>query len=213
MLRREWAVEQHLQDADRSPRSASHGGRLARHLRTRAHQDDDALRVRRTRVANSRYARPVSSASGPSPPARCPARARSRDWPSRAPGRRCPGCAPCRAPPGGPGVNARSRCARTRSSRSSRGSVRRRAPSRLVDLVRGAEAVHEVEERHPRLERRGLRDQGESCASCTEPARAGRSRSERAAITSCGRRRSTAPAWRSPAPPHGTPSASARRRS
>ena len=31
----------------------------------------------------------------------------------------------------------------------------------LVDLVRGAKTIHDVQERHPSLERRRLRDQGE----------------------------------------------------
>ena len=57
------------------------------------------------------------------------------------------------------GLSARARCARTRSS-----SIIARicaSLSRLerVELVRGAEAVEEMQERNARLQRRGLRDQ------------------------------------------------------
>ena len=57
------------------------------------------------------------------------------------------------------GLSARPRCARTRSCRIIARICVVGEQRQLVELVRGAEPVEEMQERDARLERRGLRDQ------------------------------------------------------
>ena len=93
--------------------------------------------------------------------ARCRGRRRRTSCRPRAPGRTRRGSAPCRAAPGGP-ASAPARGGRATSSSS---IIARRSSSssaaHLRHLVRGAEAVEEVQERDARRERRGVRDAGE----------------------------------------------------
>ena len=88
-----------------------------------------------------------------------------------------------------------SRCARTAPRRSSRAG-RRPQLLDLGDLVRGPEAVEEVQERNARLERGGVGDQRRGRGP-PEPTRstAWRSRSGGRPSRRSGRRRSTARAW------------------
>ena len=80
-----------------SPRSAKRRGGRARRLGARAHQDDDALGVRRAVIVEQVVLPPGQTRrSGPSAAARSAARVRRTDSPSRAPGRTCRGCARCR---------------------------------------------------------------------------------------------------------------------
>ena len=71
----------------------------------------------------------------------------------------------------------------------------------LLQLVRRAEAVEEVQERHARLERRRVRDRARGPAPpAPTTRRAARSRCCGRPSRRCGRRRSTARAWRRRAP-------------
>ncbi len=161
MLRRERPVEHHLQRTDLLASLGQPQRRLASHFGTRAHRDDDALRLRMAVIAEQ----PVLAAAqaGELVHRRLYDRRRRRVIRVRRFARLKEG------------VRVVRRAAHDGVSRTQRpiamvahqilvdhrphGVVGEQ--DEAVDLVRGAESVHEVDEGHARLERRRLRHQGE----------------------------------------------------
>ena len=146
----------------RSPAATSASTASSAAPDARAHQHDDPIGVGGADVVDEPVARGRSGRRARrTPPRRCRAPRRRTGWPPRGPGRRRRGSAPSRAATGASGVRPRTRWASTASSST---SARRSASSSsgdLVHLVRRAEAVEEVQERHPRPQRRGVGDGGE----------------------------------------------------
>ena len=195
---RERPVQPHLQDADPLAARAQPVHRLVRRLGRRAHDDDHALAPRdgrRSRRAGS--ARPVSSAKLVHRLLHDAGAARRR--------RALRGLAGLEEHVGVlrraadhrmVGRQARARCARDQLLVDHRRAVVVVERLDLGDLVRGAEAVEEVQERHAR---RAAWPPGRSARGPAPPAPsrapAARSRSAGRPSRRSGRRRSRARAW------------------
>ena len=189
----------HRQDADLRRRSEARRPSRATVSARRSHDDDDPLGVGCAVVLEQPVARGRSARrTDPSPPARCRARRGRNGWPPRGSGRRRRGSAPCRAPPDGPASARAPRCAATAASSTSARSVvvvRARRSSRLRATCGSRRRSARTGLRD--AERRGVRDRRRGPAPpAPTPRRASRSRSSAPPSRRCGRRRSTARAWR-----------------
>ena len=211
---RERPVEQHLQRADLLAARRQPQRRLPRRLGAGPHRNDDALRLRMPVVAEQA----VGAAAERGQPVHFGLNDAGRRRVVGA--RRLPRLEEGVGIVGGAAHHRMRRAERPVAMRPHQGRVDHRPDGvvgeerQAVDLVRGAEPVHEVDEGHARPERRRLGDQprGRAPPAPSSP-RASRSRRSAPPSRPGGRRRSTAPASRSPAPRHASPSASARRRS
>ena len=149
-VHRERPVEADLDQADLLAPCDEMVDDLVRALGARAHHHHDPLGLGMPDVVEQPIAAPGQrreAVHGVGHDA--PGRRRGTGWRPRGPGRRCRGSARCRGSRGGPGDSARARCAATRvvvDERVEGGVVDGRD---LLDLVRGAEPVEEVQERHP----------------------------------------------------------------
>ena len=128
----------------------------------RTHHDDDPLGVGRAVVVDQAVPATGSLAEArPCTPARCRAPPVERVGRLAGLEERRRGSGRCPAAIGASGLMPRSRWATTSSSWMSARMSSSVEDGDLVDLVAGAEAVEEVQERHPGAQRGGVGDQGE----------------------------------------------------